>query len=281
MMIAKLVQELSLCVSASGKCCVIRIIHCHLTCCFVTSGISHLHRSVNSAKNKSLSAHSEQCEFFCEHFEECSILCLVQSAYWEKYETCPLPSTRWSARRVFWFLCSLREVRTIVDLSSVKQCDPVSVTFGDPSPSCVCCLRQPFSLLRDPLVNLERRIRVDLCTWYNLGDWDQTNSIPTWSRHSFKLIIRYWSIILNPMHWSCRRNKRWSISSPQRKPLGESWKFRSQQQCLAKIQKKSSGETHRNIVKRKTRFSCKKMPTRAQDRGSKELYTHLIKNASL
>ena len=45
-------------------------------------------------------------------------------------------------------------------------------------------------------------------------------------------------------------------SSPQWKPLGESWKFRCQQQCLVKIPMKSSGETHRNIGKRRTKYAC-------------------------
>ena len=117
MMIAKLVQELSLCVSASGKCCVVRIIHCHPPCCFVTSGISHLHRSVNSAKNKSLSAHSEQCEFFCEHFEECSsplfgpirvlreVRDLSSSEHSVKCETCLLISllTPWGENNCWSF----------------------------------------------------------------------------------------------------------------------------------------------------------------------------------
>ena len=38
------------------------------------------------------------------------------------------------------------------------------------------------------------------------------------------------------------------------KPLGESWKFRCPQQCLAKIPIKSSGETHRNIGERKAKI---------------------------
>ena len=40
------------------------------------------------------------------------------------------------------------------------------------------------------------------------------------------------------------------------KPLGESWKFRCPQQCLAKIPIKSSEETHRNIGKREAKYAC-------------------------
>ena len=45
-------------------------------------------------------------------------------------------------------------------------------------------------------------------------------------------------------------NQTMKSSSSQWKPLGESWKFRCQQQV------KSSGETHRSIVKRKTKYAC-------------------------
>ena len=38
----------------------------------------------------------------------------------------------------------------------------MSDTSGDLSPSCVCCLRETLSLLRVPLVNLERRTLVDV-----------------------------------------------------------------------------------------------------------------------
>ena len=51
-----------------------------------------------------------------------------------------------------------------------------------------------------------------------------------------------------------------------------------------KIPIKSSGDTHRNIGKRRTRFACNLlvllMPTSSQDQGFKELYTSLIKIAS-
>ena len=43
-------------------------------------------------------------------------------------------------------------------------------TSGDLSPSVFVVCEKPVSLLRDPLVNLDRRIPVDLCTWYIPGD---------------------------------------------------------------------------------------------------------------
>ena len=48
--------------------------------------------------------------------------------------------------------------------------DLMSDTSGDMSPSVFVVYENPFSLFRDPLVNLERRIPVDLCTWYISGD---------------------------------------------------------------------------------------------------------------
>ena len=52
-------------------------------------------------------------------------------------------------------------------------------------------------LLRDPLVNLERRIPVDLVHLWRLRS--DRNSMPTWSWHSIKLIIRFSSIVLSPI----------------------------------------------------------------------------------
>ena len=51
-------------------------------------------------------------------------------------------------------------------------------------------------------------------------------------------------------------NQTMKNSSSQRKPLGESWKFRCQPAAKpCEIPIKSSGETHRNIGKRKTKYS--------------------------
>ena len=78
-------------------------------------GFSRRPRLVNSAGNKFVSAHSEQCESVSlVHFEECRILCLVHPRALRSTRlgfSCP-PRTR-----VFWFIRALCEVRTSVDLS--------------------------------------------------------------------------------------------------------------------------------------------------------------------
>ena len=65
--------------SPSGKVLRVRIIHCHpLWCCAPYPGMSHRSRLENSAENKFVSAHSEQCESVSlVHFEECRIPFLV------------------------------------------------------------------------------------------------------------------------------------------------------------------------------------------------------------
>ena len=48
----------------------------------------------------------------------------------------------------------------------------------------------------------------------------------------------------------------WKNSSSQWKPLGESWKFPCQQQCLAKYRQRAVGKPTRNVAKRKTKYAC-------------------------
>ena len=68
-------------------------------------------------------------------------------------------------------------------------------------------------------------------------------------------------------------------SSSQSKPLEESLKFRCQQQCRAKYQERAVGRP--TAILGNTRQDFLLMPTRAQDQGSKELYTSLIRELFL
>ena len=70
-------------------------------------------------------------------------------------------------------------------------------------------------------------------------------------------------------------------SSSQWKPLGESWKFRCQQQCLAKYRQRAVVKPTATLGNARQNTLVLLMPTKARDQGWKELDTNLVKITSL
>ena len=102
-----------------GKCCVVRIIHkSSIGVVLRDPDMSHRHRLVNPAENKSVSAHSEQCEsVFLVHFEKC------QSFVWSIRVLCEVRdvSSGFSAHSVRCERERVESSQTTENITNIKE----------------------------------------------------------------------------------------------------------------------------------------------------------------